>query len=82
MSLSLSGGPQCELYKVVGPIQGTKEDKAELTAVPRTHNQNRNEAQGNGRGGKRDRERKTHTQIDVNSSAEYICLKLIKSGST
>lgn len=46
MSLSLSGGPQCELYKVAGPIQGTKEDKAELTAVPQTHNQNRNEAKG------------------------------------
>lgn len=46
MSLSLSGGTQCELYKVAGPIHGTKEDKAELTAAPQTHNQNRNEAEG------------------------------------
>lgn len=31
---------------MAGPIQGTKEDKAELSAVPWTHNQNRNEAKG------------------------------------
>lgn len=48
MSLSLSGRPQCERYKVAGPIQATKEDKAELSAVPWTHNQNRNEAKGKG----------------------------------
>lgn len=46
MSLSLSAGPRCELYKVAGPIQGTKEDKAELAEAPQTHNQNRNEAEG------------------------------------
>ena len=84
MSPSLSEGSQCELYKVDGPIQGTKEDKAELAAVPQTHNQNRNQAKGEKGGGggwggggiksKRDRER-------INSSAEYICCKLIKSES-
>lgn len=35
MLLSLSGRLQRELYKVAGSIQGTKEDKAELAAVPR-----------------------------------------------
>uniref|UniRef100_A0A3B3U9V6 Ig-like domain-containing protein n=1 Tax=Poecilia latipinna TaxID=48699 RepID=A0A3B3U9V6_9TELE len=33
MSLSLSGGPPCELYKEAVPIQGTKEDKAELAVL-------------------------------------------------
>lgn len=31
---------------MAGPIQGTKEDKAELAEAPQTHNQNRNEAEG------------------------------------
>lgn len=51
MSLSLSGGPQCELYKVAMPIQGTTEDKAQLAMVPQTHNQKRNEAKGKKEGG-------------------------------
>lgn len=42
MSLLLSGGPRCELYKVARPIQETKEDKAVHAAVPQTRNQNRN----------------------------------------
>ena len=67
MSLSLSGGPQCELYKVAGPIQGTKEDKAELTAVPQTHNQNRNEAKGE-RGGGALRAREREKKRDVKFS--------------
>lgn len=65
MSLSLSGGPQCKHYKVAGPIQETKEDKAQPAAVPQTHNQKRNEANGKGRGGA--------LGMDSECKIKYIC---------
>lgn len=64
---------------MAGPIQGTKEDKAELAAVPQTHNQNRNEAKGKGKGGRGIKSKRE--SVMLNSAAEYICCKLIKSES-